>query len=108
MWHLVGAGAPSSAAGSSMTKCGRLWPAAVGSGQLLPALPGCGRLWPVVERPCLAKLRPDLAVVRPDLARCGRPCTIALVHPSMVYLSIVIPISVYLQVKIPTKLVEPH
>jgi hypothetical protein len=63
----------------TVASCGRLWP---GYGQLWP---GCGQL-----RPSLAKLRPDLAVVQPDLARCGRPCTIALVHPSMVYLSIVI------------------
>jgi hypothetical protein len=61
-----------------------------------------------VVRPSLAKLQPDLAVVWSDLARCGRPCTIALVHPCMVHLSIVIPICVYLQVKIQTKLVEPH
>jgi hypothetical protein len=47
-------------------------------------------------------------ITAPDLARCGRPYTFALVHPSMVSLSIVIPISVYLQVKILTKLVEPH
>jgi hypothetical protein len=38
--------------------------------------------------------------VRPDLARRGRPCTIASVHPSMVHLSIVIPIFVYLPIKI--------
>jgi hypothetical protein len=47
-------------------------------------------------------------ITAPDLARYGRPYTFALVHPSMVYLSIVIPISVYLLVKILTKLVEPH
>jgi hypothetical protein len=47
-------------------------------------------------------------ITAPDLARYGQPYTFALVHPSMVYLSIVIPISVYLLVKILTKLVEPH
>jgi hypothetical protein len=83
---------------------------------------GCGQLRPVlawlrlaVVRLSLAMLRRDLAVVRrdlavvqPDLARCGQPCTFALVQPSEVHLFIFIPISVYLQVKIPTKLVEPH
>jgi hypothetical protein len=84
--------------GLALAKCGWLWPAAAGSSL---AAAGSGQLQPAVVRPSLAK-------VRPDLARCGRTCTIALVHPSMVHLSIVIPISVYLQVKIPTKLVEPH
>jgi hypothetical protein len=84
--------------GLALAKCGRLWPAAAGSGL---AAADCGQLRPAV-------VRQSLAVVRPDLARCGRPCTIALVHPSMVHLSIVIPIFVYLQVKIPTKLVKPH
>jgi hypothetical protein len=84
--------------GLAFAKCGQLWPAAA----------GCGQLRPAVVRPSLAKLRPDLAVVRPDMAKCGRPCTFALVQPSEVHLFIVIPISVYLQVKIPTKLMEPH
>jgi hypothetical protein len=77
--------------GLALARCGQLWLAAVSSGQL---------------RPALAWLQP--AVVRPDLARCGRPCTIALVQPSKVHLFIVIPIFVYLEVNIPTKLVEPH
>jgi hypothetical protein len=79
--------------GLALAKCGRLWPAAAGSGL---AAAGCGQLRPAVVRPSLAKLRPDLAVVRPDLARCGLPCTLALVQPSEVHLFIVIPIFVYL------------
>jgi hypothetical protein len=79
MWHLVGAGAPRGAAGPS-------------PGQLRPAMASCGQL--------------RAAVVRPDLARCDRSYTIALVHPSMVHLSIVIPIFVYLQEKMPTQLAE--
>jgi hypothetical protein len=79
------------------------------------ALAKCGQLQPALAwlRPALAWLRPtvvrpSLVVVRPDLARCVRPYTIALVHPSMIHLSIAIPISMYLHVKITTKLVEPH
>jgi hypothetical protein len=70
------------------------------------AAASCGQLQPAVVRSSLAKLRPGLAVVRPDLAKCGWSCTVALVHPSMIHLSIVIPIFVYLQVKMPTQLVE--
>jgi hypothetical protein len=70
--------------GLALAKCHRLWPDAVGSG--LATAGYCQ--------------------VRSDLARHGRPCNVALVHPSMVHLSIVIPIFVYLQVIIPTQLVE--
>jgi hypothetical protein len=84
--------------GLALARCGRLWLAAAGSGQLRLA----------VVRPSLAKLLPGLAVLQPDLARCGRPCTFALVQLSEVHLFTVIPIFVYLQVNIPTKLVEPH
>jgi hypothetical protein len=84
----------------ALARCGRLWLATAGCGL---AAAGSDQL-----RPSLAVVRPDLAVVRPDLARCGRPCTIALMHPSKVHVFIVIPIFVYLQVKVPTNLVEPH
>jgi hypothetical protein len=50
--------------GLALAKCGRLWLAAAGSGQLQPAL---AMLQPAVVRPSLAKLRPDLV-------RCGQTC----------------------------------
>jgi hypothetical protein len=82
--------------GLALAKCGRLWPAAAGSGL---AAAGSGQLRPAVVRRSLARLRPDLAMVQSDLAKCGRSCIVALVYPSMVHLSIVIPIFVYLQEK---------
>jgi hypothetical protein len=62
--------------GLALGKCGRLWPVAAG---FVLAAAGCGKLRPAVVRPSLAKLWPDQAVVWLDLARCGRPCTFALV-----------------------------
>jgi hypothetical protein len=85
-WHLVGAAGPS---------LGHVWPAVASCGRLWPS---CGRLWPSCGRLWCGGAWQS----------CGRPYTFALVHPSLVYLSIVIPIYVYLKVKILTKLVEPH
>jgi hypothetical protein len=54
--------------GLALAKCGRLWPAAAGSGL---AAAGSGQLRPAMVRPSLAMLRSDLVVVRLDQARCG-------------------------------------
>jgi hypothetical protein len=81
--------------GLALAKCGRLWPAAAGSGLAAAghgaAEPGCGAAGPGCGAAGPGQVRPTLH---------------PLVHPSMVHLSIVILISMYLQVKIPTQLVK--
>jgi hypothetical protein len=63
---MIGMGTPRGVARPSP---GQVWPATAGCDL---AAAGCGKLQPAVVRPSLAKLRSDLA-------RCGWPCTFALV-----------------------------